>query len=297
MKVLSPEEFDRRIEEVRRALLDGTACTDPLAAEKVMDIGHMLIEFADDPVNELPDYVRVVGNGNWDHPLDVCQVALADLLSDEQVNDASLQPDLAPASPQPSHLTPDPSPVMGGEENREGRQEQGQGLVLYVVGVALLAVLVMALIGIAQSVVGVFSANPAGMQESIRSIPEPAVVEQVNQTTAVIIGTMAVTTNPVIVAEFEAEIQEKSHPVEKHGEEALAVNACIDAGGQLAEWVNPDTHRRLKLCQIADGKYSGKYGLQVLEENSEWVTSFIKNKMTKLDQVLQYLVNAGYRPF
>lgn len=251
------------------------------AASELMTKAYVLTTHLVADAENLPDYVRALANGNSERPLDVVDVALADLLADEQVND---------------HLTPSIQPTPTLPDGRE-KTENGQGLVLYVVGIALLAVLVMALIGIAQSVVGVFSANPAALAESIRSIPEPAVVEQVNQTTAVIIGTMAVTTNPVIAAEFETEIQEKSHPVEKHGEEALAVNACIDAGGQLAEWVNPDTHRRLKLCQIADGKYSGKYGLQVLEENSEWVTSFIKNKMTKLDQVLQYLVNAGYRPF
>lgn len=250
------------------------------AAIELMTKAYSLTSCLVADVENLPDYVRALANGNSVHALDVVDVALADLLADEQVND----------------LTPSIQPTPTLPDGRE-KTENGQGLVLYVVGIALLAVLVMALIGLAQSVVGVFSANPAGMAESIRDIPEPYVVEQVNQTTAVIIGTMAVTTNPVISAEFETEIKENTHPLEKHGAEAVAVENCIDGGGTLAVWMNPDTQRRLKLCQIPDGEYQGKYGLHIEEANSEWVTSFIKNKMTKLDQVLTYLANAGYRPF
>jgi hypothetical protein len=251
-------------------------------ASELMTKAYVLTTLVADAEN-LPDYVRALASGNSERPLDVVDVALADLLSEEQVNDLT---------------SPQPSPFSG--ENREGRREEGQSVLAFMgilLVIALVAVVVSAFIGAIQTAVGAFSENPAAMMDSIRDIPAPATVDQINETTAVIIGTMAVTTNPVISAEFEAEIKENTHPLEKHGEEAVAVNACIDHGGELAEWVNPDTHRRLKLCQISEGKYSGKYGVQILEENSEWVTSFVKGKMTKLDQVLQYLVNAGYRPF
>jgi putative hemolysin len=135
------------------------------------------------------------------------------------------------------------------------------------------------------------------MVDSIRAIPAPATVDQVNEATAVILGTLAVTKNPLEVAAFEAEIQKNTHPLEKHGEEAVAVENCIDGGGTLAVWMNPDSQRRLKLCQIPDGKYQGKYGLHIEEMNGDWVTSFIKNKYDQLDKVLAYLVRSGYMPF
>jgi putative hemolysin len=280
------------IEDIRKRLL--RRCEPGIDADeaaRLMEDAFVLTCMVDVPTAELPDYVRALAYGEPDRAMDVVAVALEDLLAEEQVNDLTSP---QPASPQPA--SPQPSPFSG--ENREGGQESGQGLVVYALGIAVLAVVVMALIGLAQSVVGVFSANPAGMVESIRDIPAPATVDQINETTAVIIGTMAVTKNPVEAAAFEAEIQQKAaHPLEKHGEEAVAVENCIDGGGTLAVWMNPDTQRTVKLCQIPDGKYRGKYGLHIEEANGDWVTSFLKNKYDQLDQVLAYLVRAGYLPF
>lgn len=265
------------VSEIRAALLKSADIPADAAAElTAIDLifyARGLTKIVDDPEG-LPDFIRALAGGDEIyHPLDVLDVARADLIADEQ----------ADAAPQ-----------------QNPQSEHGQ-VVLVLMGImaviALVSVVVSAFIGIAQASTGTFSENPSAMVDSIRAIPAPATVDQVNEATAVILGTLAATTNPVIAAEFEAEIQKNTHPLEKHGEEAIAVEECIQNNGKLLSWVNTTTGRIANLCQIPDGKYAGKYGLQILEEADEsWVTSFVKNKMTKLDQVLQYLINAGYFP-
>ena len=81
-----------------------------------------------------------------------------------------------------------------------------------------------------------------------------------------------------------------SHAVIKHGIEAEQVRECINKGGGIQLWKNSDTGRQAEVCLLPDGKF----GVQVTRFKKE-VTSFIKNKMTRIEQVENYLKNSGYK--
>jgi len=81
------------------------------------------------------------------------------------------------------------------------------------------------------------------------------------------------------------------HAVENHGNAAWDVRNCINKNGVLDVWKNPLTGRDAVICKIDNGKF----GIQIRIGDKE-VTSFIKDKMTKIDQVYQYLTNSGYEP-
>ena len=80
-----------------------------------------------------------------------------------------------------------------------------------------------------------------------------------------------------------------SHAFERHGDQASEVRNCISGGGTLESWLNPQTERLAHVCQIK----TNRFGLQIEKAGRE-ITSFIKNKMTKLSQVRSYLANQGY---
>jgi hypothetical protein len=79
-----------------------------------------------------------------------------------------------------------------------------------------------------------------------------------------------------------------AHAVQRHGEDALAVRECLDRQGQIELWFNPATGRHARVCQLQD-----KFGIQIIRADKE-ITSFIKEKIKRLDQVHTYLVNRGY---
>ena len=80
-----------------------------------------------------------------------------------------------------------------------------------------------------------------------------------------------------------------THAVIKHGIDAELVRKCMDEQGPFAKWVKLDG-RVIWLCQLPDGRY----GIQIRDpwEQRE-ITSFPKDKMTRLDQVEQWLRNIG----
>lgn len=82
-----------------------------------------------------------------------------------------------------------------------------------------------------------------------------------------------------------------THAVERHGSDATAVRRCLENGGGIENWFNPETNREATICQLQDGRY----GIQIHRFGRE-VTSFIKNKLRRLDQVQRYLSNRGYQP-
>jgi hypothetical protein len=85
------------------------------------------------------------------------------------------------------------------------------------------------------------------------------------------------------------------HGVAKHKDTAVMIQDCLKQKGALQLWVNPTTGRRASICQIS----VDTFGIQVIElKDGDWkeVTSFLKSKMTRIDQVMQYLRNAGYTP-
>ena len=90
-------------------------------------------------------------------------------------------------------------------------------------------------------------------------------------------------------------VVQSEHAVIKHGFSAVDVRQCLDKKGALQIWVNPETGRRANLCKLDNQTF----GLQIVQQRDGiWreVTSFIKDKMTRIDQVMQYLRNCGYRP-
>jgi len=80
-----------------------------------------------------------------------------------------------------------------------------------------------------------------------------------------------------------------SHATEKHGDAAVMVRECIERGGEIERWLNPDTRREAVICEVKPGKY----GIQIQRFERE-VTSFIKDKLRNLEQVRRYLINRGY---
>ena len=89
-------------------------------------------------------------------------------------------------------------------------------------------------------------------------------------------------------------ITDYSHGELKHGTQALTVRQCIDQNGPLQVWQNPANGRQARICELAPGLF----GIQIIENNNgKWqeLTSFVKSKMDKISQVMQYLSNVGYQ--
>jgi len=84
-------------------------------------------------------------------------------------------------------------------------------------------------------------------------------------------------------------INYNGHAVERHGSEAENVRKCLENFGGIHMFYNPYTNRFAEICFLD----TGKFGIQITEEENE-VTSFIKNKMRTLKQVINYLENTGY---
>jgi len=78
----------------------------------------------------------------------------------------------------------------------------------------------------------------------------------------------------------------------KHGETAVSLAAQCHQEPEM-RFFNPTTKRYLDICRI-----NGTFGVWVWEKDftgaERNITSFIKEKMTRVDQILQYIRNAGY---
>lgn len=88
-----------------------------------------------------------------------------------------------------------------------------------------------------------------------------------------------------------AAIAYNDHAVERHGAAAGLVRQCMSSNGPAETWLNPSNGREAHICEIDEGLY----GIQIEEDGRE-VTSFIKEKFSRIDQVRQYLINGGYGP-
>lgn len=77
-----------------------------------------------------------------------------------------------------------------------------------------------------------------------------------------------------------------AHAVERHGSDAALVSECLDRGGAHSIWLKPDG-RQLHICQLPDGRW----GISVETRDGSPITAFIKNKMTRWEQVYRYLIN------
>ena len=87
-------------------------------------------------------------------------------------------------------------------------------------------------------------------------------------------------------------VQVYTHAEAKHGQDAVAVRDCLYDKGAFAVYQKSDG-RIIRLCEVEEGKF----GLQVLEPDENGtlheITAYIKNKMTHIEQVLNYLKNCG----
>jgi len=84
------------------------------------------------------------------------------------------------------------------------------------------------------------------------------------------------------------------HAIDRHGSAASIVQKCIDNGGSVQIWFNSDTNRKATICKIEEGKFGVKIH-EILENGMEDpVTSFIKEKLKSLEQVMRYMRNRGY---
>ena len=79
-----------------------------------------------------------------------------------------------------------------------------------------------------------------------------------------------------------------AHAFTKHGSDALAAQTCKNNPSAI-RFYNPSTNRTGLVCQLDSG-----WAVVILDKYGQEVTSFVKNKMKNLDQVLRYMVNAGY---
>jgi len=77
------------------------------------------------------------------------------------------------------------------------------------------------------------------------------------------------------------------HASYKHGIEASMAREC--SGRPEMKFYNPVTKRTAYMCIV-----EGYFGFHILNADGDEVTAFLKNKMHKVDQVIQYMRNAGY---
>ena len=78
-----------------------------------------------------------------------------------------------------------------------------------------------------------------------------------------------------------------SHANMRHGSDADLARSCVGKGGYLFH--NPITNRYGNVCQINDA-----FGVVITDDKGNEITAFMKNKMHRFDQVLQYMKNSGY---
>lgn len=81
-----------------------------------------------------------------------------------------------------------------------------------------------------------------------------------------------------------------SHAFARHGLHAVAVRVCMHSDGPIETWQHPDG-RQADVCRI----WTGNFGIQITRAGDE-ITAMVKEKMRTLEQVQNYLKNAGYLP-
>lgn len=77
------------------------------------------------------------------------------------------------------------------------------------------------------------------------------------------------------------------HALEKHGEKAIIASQCADR--PELRMTNPQTGRIAFICMTEAG-----WGVAITESNGNPVTSFLKDRAKRIEQVIKYLGNAGY---
>jgi hypothetical protein len=79
-----------------------------------------------------------------------------------------------------------------------------------------------------------------------------------------------------------------AHAIARHGMEARVARECAERPDYIFH--NPQLNRWGYVCMTT----SGKWGVVILSETGKEITSFIKNKLNKLSDVIRYMQNGGY---
>jgi len=79
------------------------------------------------------------------------------------------------------------------------------------------------------------------------------------------------------------------HAWQRHGEIADQVRECLEKNGPVLQVQNPVTGRIAKVCPL--GRH---FGIQILEPDGEHEVTSFPNKSHTIEQLKNYLRNAGY---
>lgn len=80
------------------------------------------------------------------------------------------------------------------------------------------------------------------------------------------------------------------HAVERHGIKAVYASHCTDDPGKT-DLYNPQLGRWAHICWIPE---LSKWGVSIVDDAGHEITSFIKEKLDSIDDVIRYLQNNGY---
>lgn len=77
------------------------------------------------------------------------------------------------------------------------------------------------------------------------------------------------------------------HAVAKHGLDAVVASQCAER--PELRMINPATGRIAMICMTEAG-----WGIYIVGRDGDNVTSFVKEKMARIEQVIRYMRNRGY---
>lgn len=107
-------------------------------------------------------------------------------------------------------------------------------------------------------------------------------------TTMTMTNGQRISLKPLIVAMILIALAVVSmHALAKHGQAAVMASQCADS--PQVRMRNPVTSRIAFVCLTETG-----WGVVITERDGQPVTSFLREKAKRLEQVIRYLRNGGY---
>ena len=93
-----------------------------------------------------------------------------------------------------------------------------------------------------------------------------------------------------IILTFSMMQMSMTHAVERHGEIAYKIEQCYNSGNVLMKWQKQDG-RFMYGCEIDDDTVC--FGVVVTDADDKIITCIPKEKFTRLEQLIRYMVNSG----
>lgn len=94
----------------------------------------------------------------------------------------------------------------------------------------------------------------------------------------------------VVILIILAVVAYSSHAIERHGMEAEQIRKCLENKNPILRLSNPFTQRVARVCWT-----NNKYGIQITDQSEKnEITSFYDKGSKTIEQVIRYLLNAGY---